>query len=310
MENVNTKHIVYTIVVTYNGMQWIEKCLNSLIHSNLRNHNIIVVDNNSTDETVEFIRKNFPSVELILPGLNLGFGKANNLGLTIALENDCDYAFLLNQDAWIQSDTIEKMIQIQETQPEFGILSPIHLNADKSLDQNFSRFIFEDNKSPFFLDAFTKNSFSSVYPCKYINAASWLISRNCLLANGGFMPLFTHYGEDNNYCQRVLKSGLSIGFIPGVTIIHDRGERKRNYSMKNAYKRLYVEFLVIFAFPETKFSLYLKYTLKEFEYFLITNLNRPHKFIIAPLVLLRILINWMKLSEQRITSSKRSQNFL
>ena len=97
-----------------------------------------VVDNGSTDGTQEFIKSNFPEVELIQSPENLGFGKANNLGIELAYKNGADFFYLMNQDAWIYEDTVQKLINFYENyhnKVEIGILSPIHLDgSEKKLE--------------------------------------------------------------------------------------------------------------------------------------------------------------------------------
>ena len=61
---------------------------------------------------------------------NLGFGRANNVGIKYARENGCDYVFLLNQDAWVEPDMMEKLISAAENYADIGVYSPIHLSAD------------------------------------------------------------------------------------------------------------------------------------------------------------------------------------
>ena len=114
----------FIIIVTYNAMNWLSKCLNSC-----KDYPVVVIDNASTDETVTYIKKQFPKVHLIPQSKNLGFGQANNLGIRYALNNGADYVFLLNQDAYLQGECINQLIKIHQNNPEFGILSPIHLNG-------------------------------------------------------------------------------------------------------------------------------------------------------------------------------------
>ena len=80
---------VYTIIVTYNGDKWIEKCLRSLRDSTL-SLSVLVIDNASTDKTVNIVKEQFPEFQLIETGANLGFGKANNIGLEMALQKNAD----------------------------------------------------------------------------------------------------------------------------------------------------------------------------------------------------------------------------
>src|SRR5690606_5976029 len=132
---------IYTIIVTYNGEKWVRKCLETVSKSSIRTE-IIVVDNNSKDDTLNIIEKEFPEVILLKQTKNLGFGQANNLGIVYALNNAADYFFLINQDVYIYPDTIEKLISNHKNNKDFGVLSPMHLNGEGNcLDKNFSEYI-------------------------------------------------------------------------------------------------------------------------------------------------------------------------
>lgn len=230
---------VFVIIVTYNGSKWIKKCLNSL-YSGTFSISIKIIDNASSDDTVSIIKEYFPKADLIQSEKNLGFGKANNMGIKKAIEEGADYFFLLNQDAWIEENTIERLIEISKKNPNYGILSPMHLNADySSLDFNFSRYIIPDHCPGLYADIYL-NKTKNVYPVDFVNAAAWMISRACVETVGLFDPLFFHYGEDRNYCQRVLYHGLKIGICPDLRIVHDRGDRKgviKKYSGKEELRR-------------------------------------------------------------------------
>jgi GT2 family glycosyltransferase len=104
---------IFVIIVTYKGHLWYERCFKSLRDSELPVQ-IIVIDNASNDGTVEYIRAHFPDIHLIESKENLGFGRANNLGMRYALDNGADYVFLLNQDAWIEPNTIGELVRIAE----------------------------------------------------------------------------------------------------------------------------------------------------------------------------------------------------
>lgn len=217
--------LVYCIVVTYNGITWIEKSLQSLADSLIPVH-VIVIDNGSRDGTVELIEGRFPKVELIKSLVNLGFAKANNIGIMKALDSNADYVFLLNQDAWIEKDTIKLLCKLESENPEFGILSPVQLNGGNTgLDLNFSRYLYQEYCPDFYSDLYM-GKIKEIYKIKYVNAAAWLISRDCLLKVGLFEPLFFIYGEDINYAQRANYHGFSIGIATNTKIYHDREIRE------------------------------------------------------------------------------------
>jgi len=119
---------VLVIIVSYNFESWIERCLGSLRLSRYP-VDTVVIDNGSKDRTIQRIKKDFPEVRLLPQTENLGFGKANNIGMKIALKEGYDFVFLLNQDAWIDSNTIGKLVELSQSHPQYGILSPVHLTG-------------------------------------------------------------------------------------------------------------------------------------------------------------------------------------
>ncbi|MAN60038.1 MAG: glycosyl transferase family 2 [Flavobacteriaceae bacterium] len=210
-------------------MPWIEKCLQSC-----GDHSIVVVDNNSSDRTVSSIQQHFPKVKVLSQNENLGFGQANNLGITYALNNGAEYVFLLNQDAYLEQGGIEKLIEIHKCEPELGILSPVHLNGSgRLLDRNFSYYLGYDNNANFYSDAIFQR-WQRFYEVPFVNAAAWLLPKSTLLKVGGFDPLFFHYGEDDNYCQRLRFHNLKIAVVPAVYIKHDREDRLLKNAQRNS----------------------------------------------------------------------------
>lgn len=220
--------IIYSIIVIYNGMQrnWIQKCFDSLLSSSIATE-IIAIDNGSTDGSIEFIQKSYPQIKLIVANENLGFAKANNIGIKYALEKDADYFFLLNQDAWVEKNTIDRLVEAFKQLPKAGIVSPIHLNGDKTnLDCGFVNYVVNNNTPNFISDLYL-NRLRQFYGTQFVNAAAWLVSRECIEKVGGFdTSVFYHYGEDDNFCQRVIYHGFNIYIATATTICHDREERK------------------------------------------------------------------------------------
>lgn len=203
---------VFVVVVTYNGAQWIDKCIGSLRESAYPVQTI-VLDNASTDNTLQLLN-NYSDVTLVETGANLGFGKANNIGIEKAMQAGADYIFLLNQDAWVFTDTIGKLVEKMERYPQLGIVSPMHYIADEAtLDGNFKTYMERG-------EAFSADADVTIVP--FVNAAAWMVSRECVGRVGYFEPLFVHYGEDRNYCDRVRYHNFSIGIDLESKIVHDR----------------------------------------------------------------------------------------
>lgn len=219
---------LYVVIVTYNGSKWIDWCLSSVYQSSIALH-CIVVDNNSLDNTVNDIKKNFPQTLLIESKENLGFGKANNIGIRLALERNADYIYLLNQDASVNADTFEKLIDILEKNKNFGIISPVQLSGTgKHTDELFLR----NSASPKYCrdllnDFLMGDPIGEVYETSFVMAAHWMIRTEYLRQVGLFSPAFPHYGEDTNLIQRFQFFSFKIGLCPSIYAYHDRGERKK-----------------------------------------------------------------------------------
>jgi GT2 family glycosyltransferase len=212
---------ICVIIVSYNFETWIDRCIPSIQTSTLP-ATILVVDNASQDRTCEIIQNLYPEVVLIENEENLGFGKANNIGMQYALEKGFDYVFLLNQDAWLEPNALEKLVNSSLRYPVYGILSPIHFNGDgTALDFGFATYTGLKNPKDIELS-------SEIEEFSFINAAMWLIPTEVIRKVGGFAPIFTHYGEDRNLAQRIRKNGYKIGVVKSASGYHDREARPVN----------------------------------------------------------------------------------
>lgn len=206
--------MVYSIVITYNGATWVDKCFKSLINSNIIDHHIIAIDNGSTDDTLEILSNNYPTVKIIETESNLGFGKANNIGMRIALEEGADYVFLLNQDAWVKNDTISKLIDFADRNPEYSILSPMHYFNEQILDSKFEKYFLTGT-----------DNFRCIKDVKFVNAALWLVKTSDLFKFGLFNESFNHYGEDSEFCRRLIYHKRKIGILKNAVGYHERSQR-------------------------------------------------------------------------------------
>ena len=220
---------ILTVIVTYNGMRWVDDCLGSLNGSKTPT-DVLVVDNRSTDGTPEHIEEAYPQVMLHRSEENLGFGKANNVGLKYALDNGYDYVYLLNQDAWLMPDTLGTLVEAMQRHPEYGVLSPMQMKASmEGPDAGFADKCLKGSPGDYVS--------GQIYDVPFVMAAHWMISRECLERTGGFSPAFYHYGEDDNYLDRVRFKGFKIGFLAGTYAVHDREMRllTKQFRMKRKY---------------------------------------------------------------------------
>lgn len=244
---------ILTLVVTYNGAQFIRHCLDSLCQSNV-SMDVFVVDNASSDSTSEIVGNEYPFCKLIQNKRNVGFGAANNIGLAYAVENSYDSVFLINQDAVVFPDTLACLLEEQKKFPQYGILSPLHLSGKvTTLDYRFYQYIV--NGCPDYIhDLLLKRPVRSVYSSRFINAALWLLSITCIRRVGGFDPLFFHTGEDIDYYNRAIYKGFSVGICPYAKAIHFRNNQVKEARSEKYFMHKYAHTVVYLKQPARVFS--------------------------------------------------------
>lgn len=205
---------ILVIVVTYNGLRWIDRCLCSLRASHVP-LDVIAVDNASNDGTPDHIRKCFPEVRVVENKKNIGFGRANNIGFRYALENDYEYVYLLNEDAWVMPDTVSRLLDAFSA-GRYGIISPVQLDASMTrMDTRFRKHCSQ----------VMARSEDDLVDMGFVMAAHWMMPVECVRRVGGFSPSFRHYGEDENYINRVHYHGYKVAVLKSAKAVHDRAER-------------------------------------------------------------------------------------
>lgn len=225
---------IFVIVVTYKGMRWYDRCFQSLRESTYP-VTTIVIDNASGDGSTDYIREHFPEIIVLESDKNLGFGNANNMGMKYAREYGCDYVFLLNQDTWVDANMMEKLVMVAEKHTQYGVYSPVHLSADEKRINMMLRF---PNPRSFISDVYC-GAMQEIYDITYSNAAGWLIPRRTLETVGGFTPMIYHYGEDDDYMNRLKYFGIPMALVPAARMVHDTSKRLDNAEKLSRYSNTY-----------------------------------------------------------------------
>lgn len=284
-------------------MQWADRCFDSLKRSTVK-LDVLVVDNGSTDGTQLFIKEHYPRVMFQQSEDNIGFGRANNIGLQYALDEGYDFVYLLNQDAWIETDTIEKLIQISVANPEYGILSPFQMSADGyHIDPNFLSRLCKWECHTELINDLYNNSCKDVYEAEGVMAAHWFITRQCLEIVGGFSTTFPHYGEDDNYSERVRYKGFKIGVVPNLRVVHDRMLRVDD-NKKKMYK-VYISILLLLSRPQRKSKNSIFYIVRK-----TFSTVRRYKSAVPLSYLWKVLIRINSIKENRRFSMVKECAFL
>ncbi len=252
---------IAVVIVNYNVKDLLVSCLASLQASLAGiSSEIIVVDNDSTDGSIDYAEPIFPGVRFIRLGNNLGFGRANNIGFREALEKGAEYILCLNPDTLISEDTMRVMLDYMDAQPNVGLAGCKLLNADGTFQLACRRgfptpwasfckvfglqALFP--KSPRFAQYNqTFRSEDATYFVDAVMGAFMFIRKEALVQIGGFDEDFFMYGEDLDLCFRIQQNGWKITYLHTTSIIHYKGESTRRSAI-NEVKHFY-EAMEIFA---------------------------------------------------------------
>jgi GT2 family glycosyltransferase len=246
------------IIVNYNVRHFLEQCLLS-VHKATANISaeVFVVDNDSTDDSLEMVRKNFPNVHLIHNTENVGFSKANNQAIEISKGK---YVLLLNPDTVVEEDAFEKCIHFMDDHPEAGGLGV------KMIDGN-GKFLPESKRglptpSVSFYKLFglskifpTSKTFAK-YHLRYLKenetneievlSGAFMWMRKSVLDKVGHLDeAFFMYGEDIDLSYRIMLGGYKNYYLPEVKIIHYKGESTKKGNIN--YVIVFYNAMIIFS---------------------------------------------------------------
>jgi N-acetylglucosaminyl-diphospho-decaprenol L-rhamnosyltransferase len=219
---------VAAIVVTYDALPWIENCLGSLLGVET-----VVVDNGSRDGTVDFVRERFPDVTLIETG-NRGLGAGWNIGLRATSSR---YALLLNADAWLLEDALDRLVGFADTRPRAAIVGPRLLNQDGTLQRSVRGFptLWRLATEYFFLrklapsssalNAFYAGGFDhdETRDVEVVMGACMLVRRDAVDQVGTCDEDYFLFSEETDWCFRFREAGWEVVFFPGAECVHVRG---------------------------------------------------------------------------------------
>ncbi len=234
---------VSIILVNYNGSQVVIDCLDSL-QNTLQTiaHEVIVVDNASTDGSPDLIEKLFPTVHLVRQSQNRGFGAGNNLGASLAKG---EFLLLLNTDTLLTSDILPYLVDVMKQDPTIGIIGPQLLNPDGGLQLSTAPEVSIWGECQALKQNFDYRSshhhicqqFAEMQEVDIVIGAALFI-RKCLFeALTGFDEAFFMYFEESDLCRRVQSKGLKVIYDPSVSVIHLGG-----YSANKVVDRLRFEY--------------------------------------------------------------------
>jgi len=234
------------IIVSYNSERYIKNCMESILAYKINyNHEIIIVDNNSSDSTRRIALSYIPKVTLIKNLKNIGFAGAINIGIRASKGK---FLLILNPDIVLKEDTINKLLQFAHSEETFGVIAPKLLNPDGSLQESCRAFyslktiilrrtilgkIFPntDTLKKHLMNDWDHNSTKDV---DWVLGACFLLKREIIEHNVGYFDEdYKLYFEDVDICYRMKTAGYKVCYYPTATCIHNhRRESAKGFNRK------------------------------------------------------------------------------
>jgi len=230
--------LVYIVIINYNNYQDTIECLESLKKINYMDFKILIIDNNSNNNSVSILEESYKEYKIIKLEENLGFARGNNVGIKEAISNSAQFVLLLNNDTIVDPNFLNKMIEsfYRNSKSNIGIVgAKIYSFYDKQLSEaagniDFFKFITinDANKKSDKCDLEKQTSF--------ISGCCMLINKE-VFAKVGLLPdeYFMYY-EDTDFCVKVLEAGFKILYNPEAIIFHkissSSGGKQSPFSIK------------------------------------------------------------------------------
>jgi len=212
--------LCYVIILNWNGKNHLDDCISSVINTKYPRHKILFVDNGSTDGSVNYIRSNYPSIDILENHVNLGFAEGNNRGIQYSLVNKADYIALLNNDTRVEEDWLDVLIDAAEQSQSIALCESQQYTWDGSQkiiltlrpDWLEGEISFE-----------SKNSNQDIRATPYAAGCCMLIRSDILQKIGLFDPHYFMYVEDVDLSIRAWIAGYQVLSVPNSVVYHKIG---------------------------------------------------------------------------------------
>lgn len=205
--------LVSVIIVNYNGKKWLKKCFDSLLNQTYKNFEIIFVDNNSSDDSIDFLEKNYKDkrIKIIKNTENSGFAGGNNIGIK---EARGEYILLLNNDTWVEKTFIKDIVNFYNNN-KYDVIAPYEKNYDSSISCDPYKISIDILGHPIY---FRKNISNKKE--FFLSGVSLFFSKNLYKGTKGLDNNFFMYFEEIDWFWRLNLLKKTFSHIPNVNVYH------------------------------------------------------------------------------------------
>lgn len=258
------------IIISYNSRKHFDALIRSIESQTINNKiEITVVDNNSQDDSIQYLKENFTNVKIIQSPKNLGYGAAANLG---AKNSNADIIFICNSDIILFEDTIEIAVEKIKSDPNVGVIGGQQEFPDGSWQYSygafsgwsraFQNFYLHENFRAFFIRKnWKEQKYIKAKEVEYLDGAMLGIRKKVFDKVGGFDEDYFFYSEETDLCKRIKDNGLKVFFEPKMRLIHLRGGSSKNIHKMQKTSKMIVDSRLLFCkkhcgFIETKIYIF------------------------------------------------------
>jgi len=232
--DVSTKTDLSIVIVSYNVKNLLKECLESIYRTTKQiQFEVYIVDNHSSDGTIQMIQRDFPTVKLIRNKENIGFAKANNLAFR---KSKGKYLLMLNPDTRILQNSFQKMINAFEKDTRIGVVGCKMLNPDGTLQPSCYDFpTLREIFGMYFIGSrifggLKKFDYNKMQEVDFVRGAFLTLNRKCLEEVGLLDENIFMFGEETDLCYRIKQSGWKVMYMPDTVIIHHKGKSTEQIS--------------------------------------------------------------------------------
>ena len=228
------KPLVSIIILNWNGLEHLETCLPSVIGQTYENIEIIVVDNGSTDGSVEYVQQNYDTIKLVCNSTNVGFSKGNNIGIQIASGK---YIAVLNNDTELDSNWVSSLVEVAEEHPDAGMFACKILSYyDRNSIDCVGHLIYPDGLSRGRgRGEIDKGQYNKIEEVAFPSGCAALYRKEMLEQIGLFDERFFIYVEDSDLGMRGRLAGWKCLYVPNAIVYHKYSATMGGYSPQKAF---------------------------------------------------------------------------
>lgn len=296
--------LVSIIIVNYNGRSYLEECFASLMKVTYPNYEIIIVDNNSSDDSIEFVKNNFPKIMIIKLEKNYGFAEPNNIGAKNARG---DFLLFLNNDTIVEPNFVSELVKVITQNSKIAICQSLLLKPNGDIDSSGD-----------FVDIYgrafnSRNKVTSVQRILSARGASMLINKKIFQELGGFDENFFASFEDVDLGWRACICGYDVMLVPNSIVYHEGSQTIKKisselvfHSTKNSLMLRLVNFETSYALKSLLTMLFVVMARKLFKVKVIKDPEQP-----PPLPSFKNLIHgscWVIKNFKHITKKRKLLN--